>query len=371
MPERISPSDIPKTIQFALDLDMQRVIDSMHQQKRNKTPKKFSWGCGVPLRTILIDHKGKCFLCVCQDWAPYSVGTIEQFSSLEDIWESPKAKEIQKETAPGASFKYCNTDRCGISDESTFRDEMYLLNNLAKGTYYKSHPNKNIIYAIDESCNLACPSCRVNKIFLKSGPEFNKKKLRNKAFMKMLKKFHEPVHVDMAGTGDSFSSLIYREFLYNYEPNDGQTFTLKTNGLLFNKQFLKLPILAHVTSLMISIDAGSKEVYEIVRPPGKWEDLIKNLDMIAESNIINYWKLSFVCQKNNYKDMINFNKLCKRYNVSGHISHLGDWNTWPNFKEHEIQDPNHPEHEELKKCIHDLKQSKFHKVRLDHVLSQL
>ena len=105
MPERVSPPNIPKTIQFALDLDMQRVIDNMHRQKRNKPPKKFSWGCSIPLDTILIDHKGKCFPCICQDWMPYSIGTIEQFSSLEDIWESPKAKEIQKETAPGASFK--------------------------------------------------------------------------------------------------------------------------------------------------------------------------------------------------------------------------------------------------------------------------
>ena len=67
-----------------------------------------------------------------------------------------------------------------------------------------------------------------------------------------------------------------------------------------SKQLPDSKILPNISEFKISIDAGSKEVYEVVRRPGKFDKLIENLDWMHENkpegaNI----HFRFVCQKAN------------------------------------------------------------------------
>ena len=92
--------------------------------------------------------------------------------------------------------------------------------------------------------------------------------------------------------------------------NQGALLT-STNGTLWNKNSWKLikPIHKYVSTCHISIDAGSEEVYNVVRKGGNWKTLMKNLDFILSLDQIKSMKFSFVTQQRNYKDMVNFYEL--------------------------------------------------------------
>jgi MoaA/NifB/PqqE/SkfB family radical SAM enzyme len=90
---------------------------------------------------------------------------------------------------------------------------------------------------------------------------------------------------------------------------------------LSNSKFLD-----SVDRFSISIDAGSKEVYEDVRRPGKWEVLLENLDFIKECKKDTIY--NFVLQKNNFRDLENCHYLAKKHNANVNVIPMSDWGTW-------------------------------------------
>jgi sulfatase maturation enzyme AslB (radical SAM superfamily) len=103
---------------------------------------------------------------------------------------------------------------------------------------------------------------------------------------------------------------------------------LFTNGLLIKKQLDKTELLDRITEFRISIDAGSKEVYETVRKGGSWDMLLENFDFLQQQNLNHYVNLLYVVQKNNYLDIYNFVTLLDRYKFRGTLTQLDDWGTW-------------------------------------------
>jgi MoaA/NifB/PqqE/SkfB family radical SAM enzyme len=139
-----------------------------------------------------------------------------------------------------------------------------------------------------------------------------------------------------------------RPLLHNYTPPKNQTLRLFTNGLLLEKQLSNNPIVNNISQYFISIDAGTKEVYEQVRLGGQFEQLLKNFDFLrglvdsTGADVL----LKFVLQRDNWADMEAFVLLCKRYNFNGVINRLEDWGTWNIFAEHDvIGNQQHPAHE--------------------------
>ena len=290
--------------------------------------------CNQPSRTLVIDWKGDCFVCGCEAWLPISVGKITDFDSLDDVWSSPTAQALQQDIDLRL-FTHCAVDRCGIINKN--------ITNLGDPNLFVVSIN------IDESCNLKCPSCRPKSIMLSSGLEYDKKLEISKHIVRLLENFTKPVHIVMSGNGDPLASGIMRPLIHTYQPRENQTIRLFTNGLLLKKQLTGNKIVDNITRYFISIDAGSKQVYERVRLGGSWEQLIINFDYLR--TVIDTSKnqaqvlLMFVLQQDNYKDMLNFILLCKKYKFSGVINRLEDWNTWSSFDQHDvIGNKNHPNH---------------------------
>ena len=286
------------------------------------------YSCEVPNKTLLVDWKGDCFICECEAWLPISVGKITDFETLDHVWTSPTALILQQDIAD-KKFSHCAVERCGITQ-----------GNINRSIY-------TISVNIDESCNLRCPSCRRDAIMITSGIEYNVKLLQVNHLVALLENFNRPCRIIMSGNGDPLASSILRPLIHRFAPGPGQQIKLFTNGLLIRKQIADSSIRDHISEYLISIDAGSKEVYEKVRLGGKWEQLLDNFDYLKE--IIQTNKstvaLTFVTQRDNYLDMQNFCQLCVDYGFSGSITKLEDWGTWNNYAEHDvIGNPNHNEH---------------------------
>jgi MoaA/NifB/PqqE/SkfB family radical SAM enzyme len=285
--------------------------------------------CNIPSRALSIDFRGDCHICICEVFLPVPVGKITDFNSLEDVWNSPIAKELQKDIEIDRNFTYCAVEHCGVLEMDQVLDRY------------------QISIDIDESCNLACPSCRREPLMFSSGPEFERRKKIIDHTLKLIDKFDKPLTITNSG-GDIFASNILRPLFIDWIPKSSQKFVFATNGLLIKKILPKSNLTDKISQLLISIDAGTKEVYEIVRSPAKFDTLIKNLEWLSAHRHLlpnAEIKLRFVMQATNAGDLINFAKLCKRYGFQGVASKVDDWGTWDNFADHDIANPNNPMHQ--------------------------
>lgn len=301
---------------------------------KNKNLKLF---CKDPFDGCSIDRFGNVFVCTCDGKLPVSVGHILDFQSLEQIWNNSIAKSLQQTILDG-SFCYCDVNTCGILYSSTTADE-----------YFQHTTCKEIFLNIDESCNLQCPSCRDNLIYIKKGKDYADKKTWVDHFHNLVKNYSGALDLYTSGNGDPFASEIYQEFLNTCQLKHNQKFNFLTNGLLLKQRISSNPYLIENTNtIMISIDAGSEVVYEDVRRPGKWSRLIENLDYLhelANNHSINA-QLNFVIQRANYHDIPNFIQLADRYNFRTHYALLEDWRTFGGvfYKNNAVHLPDHPEH---------------------------
>jgi hypothetical protein len=299
--------------------------------------------CNITSYHITIDSDLNCILCGCDGWLPIPVGKIFDFNSLEDVWNSPAAKMLQDDINQ-KKFTWCAVEHCGV-----------IHNDIIQKKY-------SISILIDDSCNLACPSCRREIRMLDSGPEFeNKIKILNH-IMNLIEKFNHPIEIFLGGSGDALASHIVRFMIKNYHPKIGQLFGIATNGLLIKKLIPDSPIRDYINRFGISVDAASAKVYEQVRRPGKWKVLLENLEWLSNNRGSSKVNLTFTVQKTNFKDIPAFAELCQQLNFQGSLQPLNDWGTWNSapvknpdsytiingtYLDHNVADPNHPEYLEF------------------------
>ena len=291
--------------------------------------------CDVPNKTLLVDWKGDCFICECEAWLPISVGKITDFTTLEQVWTSPTALELQQDIA-SKKFSHCAVSRCGITNGNI------------------SRPIYTISINIDESCNLRCPSCRRDAKMITSGPDYDIKIVQVNHLVTLLENFDHPCRIIMSGNGDPLASSILRPLIHRFKPKKDQHIKLFTNGLLIRKQIADSSIRDRITEYLISIDAGSKEVYEKVRLGGKWEQLLDNFDYLKEQTQTNKISvaLTLVIQRDNYFDIQNFCQVCVDYGFFGGITKLEDWGSWDNYADHDvIGNVEHLEHNAAMECL--------------------
>lgn len=261
--------------------------------------------CHVVKNNITIDSNGNCFICNCDGWLPVPVGQVDEFDSFESVFESDIAQYLQKDIAD-KKYTYCSTELCGVAHEDVSAEPSLYIN-------------------IDDSCNLQCPSCRIEKVMHTNGEQYDKKLQQIETIVQWLHKTEQELDIIMSGNGDPLASLICRPLLKNW-PLNKHRLTLHTNGLLIEKQLKNQPVLDQVKQFRISIDAGSAEVYAKVRVGGNWETLIRNLDFVSTLN--KPTELIFTVQNNNINDLENFCRLVEHYKFDGSVTQLDNWSTW-------------------------------------------
>jgi MoaA/NifB/PqqE/SkfB family radical SAM enzyme len=307
--------------------------------------------CGRPFDTILIDKTGSCFVCECTAWLPQSVGNLLK-NDLEYILSDHMRKYVQ-DTVLDGSFKLCNSAQCSyiISDD------------IISTKYYKNKSLENIRLAIDDSCNLSCPSCRTKKIFLKKGKNFEiRLKLADKILKFLNNNSEKKINIHIGSDGDPFASIVYRYFMKKTKNLKNLKYSIQTNGLLIKKNFYKFKhILENLDKIGISIDGATKQTYESLRVGGKFEKIIENLEFLKE--IKNFdMHLHFVVQQKNYHEIEDIIQLGLKYNVDKiYLNKITDWNTIENFKEQAVWMKSHKENKNLLDIIDKIKKIKFKK----------
>lgn len=307
--------------------------------------------CYHPFNTITVDGDGDVYICICQAWLPIPVGNILDFSSFDDISNSIKAKQIQSTIIDG-SYRYCDNNTCSIIQENNFDTTTDQLNNTVRW----------INFALDPSCNLTCPSCRTEFIFLNEGPAFDKRLKIIEKLIDLIESHCGPLTFTLSGDGDPFASLIYRKFLseLNVSGKDVEI-EIVTNGLLAKAHWKHMAgVHRNVVRFKMSFDAGSENVYNLVRRGGDWNKLIASAKYMVDwkhkhnSNII--LTANFVVQKLNYKDMVKYVELCELLGFDEiNFQKIVDWGTYVNvinrFDAEAIWKGTHPEYADFLKML--------------------
>lgn len=332
--------------------------------------------CHKLFSVLEVSLDGSCWLC-CPAWLPHKIGNVLT-DDIESMWNGDIAQQLRNQVYTG-NWCYCNHDICPY----IVSDSLPLLEDINNDRFL-TDSTKNVIktkkltldelpssihFSEDQSCNLYCPSCRVEKILLrKNSSEYaTKKKINDKIFEIFLKTpTDRRFEIYVTGSGDPFASIIYREMLENI---NGYNFpnlriNLNTNGVMFTpKMWNKLEkIQNNLHNCRISFDAGTKETYENkTRLGGNWDLLLENCRYLNErSKEFSKFNIhfDFVVQKDNYKEMKIYAELIlDNFDnaESIHFSKLNDWGTWDKqqFNEHAVWKEENSEFESFINTLKD------------------
>jgi hypothetical protein len=300
--------------------------------------------CPRPRDTILIDKQGSCYACECQSWLPQSIGNL-QIKSLEEIIGSDMHQHLQSSIADG-TYRYCNEHQCSY---------------LKSGAVLHGQPERiqHLRLAIDDSCNLRCPSCRKGLIFHKEGSAYNLGIRLADKINDWLHNYKHPVQVHIGSDGDPFASHVYRHFMDQTPERDNIKYSILTNGLMFKEFHTRVPnVISNLNELGISIDGASKTTYEKLRLGGRWDKINENLQCISEQKHKHGFRfiLHFVVQKDNYHEMEDIIMLGKKYNADRvWLNKVEDWNVSDRFADMDIFNTDHPLHTDYKDRLSKIK----------------
>jgi radical SAM protein with 4Fe4S-binding SPASM domain len=318
--------------------------------------------CPLPFEGVEIDPQGRVYTC-CVAHMPYAIGNVYE-EKLEDIWHGEKVKLIRESILDG-SYKYCMHTICPRIVHEDLR-EITEADKLA-AVDVPIHATLNL----DATCNLYCPSCRKSKVDNNDNDE-EQKKIKAALDDVVSYIFSQPsdkrISLNVTGAGDPFYSIVYRDFLFNFDPRPWPNLKLNlvTHGVMLTKKYWDKMSNWHtrLKSIQITVDAASEDTYNKLRPGGNWNLLVENIKMLGEQ-LINYpetrLELYYIVQKGNYKEMIDFielvNKLVLKGNVVLVFNKIMDWGTYSydQYKDHAVWRPDHSEYQDYLSIIDSIR----------------
>jgi len=306
--------------------------------------------CPRPKDTVLIDKQGSCYACECTSWLPQSIGNL-QIKSLAEIIGSDMHQHLQSSISDG-SYRYCNEHQCSY---------------IKSGAVLHGQPDRiqHLRLAIDDSCNLRCPSCRKDMVFHKQGSAYNLGIRLADRVNDWLHDYEHPIQVHIGSDGDPFASHVYRHFMEQTPVKDNIKYSILTNGLLFKEFHARVPhVINNLNELGVSIDGATKDTYEKLRLGGKWDKIIEGLESIAEQKQKNNFTfiLHFVVQKENYREMETIIDLGEQYGADRvWLNKIEDWGTMDDFRSQDIWNTNEYKDQigKVLKRIHDRDNDRF------------
>lgn len=341
-----------KAARHALELKLQgapvpeRLVKFIGED--NGVLKKFV--CAQPFTRFDIGPAGEVLLC-CGHWLPTSIGNFVS-SPVESILNSPAAQKIRRSVTDG-TYAYCNHLECAPLAQGA----LPLRDSLPSGPLQEAvHHQKfevqeihEILFGLDRTCNLSCPSCRRDRITEK----FSESDETAKALANKLIPLLRGVRVlNINPAGELFVSKLSRRILEFI--NDGSTpdlvLDIISNGVLFNaKEWNRFPgIHKRIRSVRISTDAATKPTFESLRRGGEWEPFLENmrfLQRLRRSDTIPQLKFSFTYQRDNFREMRDFVTLCESLSadfvIFERLQNLGAF-THREYLDRAVHRPEHP-----------------------------
>lgn len=293
--------------------------------------------------------------CQCALWLPYDLNSGEEDENFENVWNGEKIQEIRRSILDG-DFRYCSRMLCpSITYDTLPKIEDVIEPDLRDIIdHHKTKIDikpKNIFLGHDGSCNIACPSCRTSLFVVNRERQDRLDQFAERIIIPGLGK-HETMLL-VSGDGDPFSSNHYRRLVRSINPtlHSGTKIVFLTNGLLMTpKEWDSLQELHPlILGIGVTVDAATKDTYEDVRRPGKWETITANMEFMRDLRLkgeLSSLSANFVIQRKNFEEVPGFIELALDHWKVDHIRFLKLINfgtfSQEQFEENDVADPRHP-----------------------------
>lgn len=317
--------------------------------------------CREPFNRLDIVYNGDVLVC-CGLWLPKVIGNFLR-DPLDDVLNSKAVQKIRQSVVDG-TYKYCNHFDCGpmIQGNMVKRDEVDDPNILKaiREDDYRVDGAQEILFSFDPTCNLSCPSCRVERITEKASVSEAKMEAIEQKLFPILAKVKV---LFLNQGGELFASKQARKILQfvNDDSCPDLELDIISNGTLFSeKEWGRFPgIHNKIRSIRISIDAATKETFEKLRRLGEYEPFLENMRFLArlrEDKIIPHLKFSFTYQLDNFREMADFVRFGLGMNcdliIFDRLQNYGAF-THSQYCELAVHRPEHPRYHEFLDVVRD------------------
>lgn len=314
--------------------------------------------CNTMLNHLEIFKDGNT-RCCCTTFVAQNLDNIFD-KNRDELWHSPLHKVMGLSTV-NKTFSFCDENMCPLfvakkAEDCSLREP--------DGSAYQriSEFPETLALGHDPSCNLSCITCR-KKVHFAKGKELE---MVNRITDEVVRNYlpHAKFLI-LAGDGEVFASPAYRN-IYEAEECNPQYIRLLSNGTLFTPENWKHFAEGKKAKIMltVSVDAATEETYRRIRR-GNFAALKQNMRFASElrrSGELCYFRMNFVVQKENYKEMIPFVEWGQELGVDEvFFTKILNWGTYTpeEFAEVSMMEPDGitPKPELKKVCEHPVMQS--------------
>ncbi len=267
--------------------------------------------CIAPWNMLRIENSGNCYICT-SNFHKISLGNIFE-KSFDEIWNGNEIRKIRKNILSKNDYSYCKTELCLKFGVNAIESYGFKVPEELE-EYTKDYP-KLIYFAFDCSCNQKCVFCR-DEVSMMSKEEVEKWTNVFEEKILPIIKYVRIVELNHAGEflDGKFSRNMISKML---EINENLEFNLITNGVSFNEKNIKsLGIENKINTIHVSLHSATRETYKKIFRRDNFNKVIENLEYIKrlkKDNKIKNFEIMFVICSLNYKDILLFINLTKRF----------------------------------------------------------
>ena len=317
--------------------------------------------CPMPFSRMEI-HGTEGFVPCCSPWLR---AEYHEMAAGSDSWNGAQAQALRASVLDG-DYRFCRRELCQTkfpawaelesfaSEQEEFHLSPSTVAAMKEGKTILEDGPSAITLLSDPRCNLACPSCRPEKI-TSLGPEGEKKIAASAS--QVAKVAAGLSRMRIAGDGEALFSPFLRGLIKGLSPATHpklKIVELHSNGTLLNEENLRelSPGSEFINRLLISIDAGNEEIYRKVRG-GNWERLWNNLRWAGTQRAKGRFEkfvLLFVYRRENFHSMLDFIQLAKSVAADEiYFAPLLEWERMgiANYEEEAVHLPHHRQHKEF------------------------
>lgn len=241
--------------------------------------------------------------CCCTTFVTQNLDNIFE-KDRDELWHSTLHK-IMCLSTENKTFSFCDKSMCPLFVAK--RRDNYAAHKISHKPYKEiTKFPETLSLGHDSSCNLSCITCR-KKVHFAKDEELS---MVNRITEKVLKDYlpHTKFLI-LAGDGEVFASPAYKS-IYESSKCAPQYIRILSNGTLFTpdnwEHFLKGKTAKMM--LTVSVDAATEETYRHIRR-GNFAALKRNMvfaSKLRRKGELSYFRMNFVVQRENYKEMIPF-----------------------------------------------------------------
>jgi pyruvate-formate lyase-activating enzyme len=308
--------------------------------------------CRLPWSYAELHADGGVFVCCPRYNDRRAIGNFFK-QGLEEIWNSQQAVAFRADILSG-SFAQCNHRLCPeiagrhLPRRDALRgpERQWVEQRI---TRLETGPSA-VKMVHDDSCNLACPSCRDRVIVARRDRQAELDRTLHGFMLPFLRDCR---YLVLSGDGDPFASRHYRDILlHTRQSHPRMRIGLHTNAVLCDERaWDELGLSGRAAGVEVSVDAARPETYAVTRRGGDWERLLENLGFLARlraAREIDMLQLSFVVQLTNVRELGEFVALGRRFGADrvafSLIEHWGRAGDAAAYRRQRVFDPDHPEH---------------------------